>query len=311
MFISWHHLPDDIHLDRDHVEVHKSCCGERAAFQKDSGICKASSFLEPATKTSLCRLVKTVTWSSKAFVMRSLVAFPFLLLIFNNAGSPLCNSMAADEEVVGHGQDVAAVAAPAAADPNQLDAGALFVLKSKGPYSLSLSLSLSLVWGFVTRRGMIDLRGKCSTQVQARGCIARWREVFDASTGSWEVFDASTLSLSLSLSLYHLTTSIVAPALLSLPFALASLGWAPGVACLVVGAVVTFYSYNLLSLVLDHYAQLGRRQLRFRDMAHDILGNLILIFDILSIWSLRFCHSPPVDSVVVGAQSSIGNMAVN
>ncbi|RWW24700.1 hypothetical protein GW17_00011000 [Ensete ventricosum] len=102
---------------------------------------------------------------------------------------------------------------------------------------------------------------------------------------------------------YHLTTSIVAPALLSLPFALASLGWAPGVACLVVGAVVTFYSYNLLSLVLDHYAQLGRRQLRFRDMAHDILGNLILIFDILSIWSL--------DSVVVGAQSSIGNMALH
>ncbi|RZS25168.1 hypothetical protein BHM03_00058329 [Ensete ventricosum] len=248
MFISWHHLPDDIHLDRDHVEVHKSCCGERAAFQKDSGICKASSFLEPATKTSLCRLVKTVTWSSKAFVMRSLVAFPFLLLIFNNAGSPLCNSMAADEEAVGHGHDVAAVAAPAAADPNQLDAGALFVLKSKGSWM------------------------HCG---------------------------------------YHLTTSIVAPALLSLPFALASLGWAPGVACLVVGAVVTFYSYNLLSLVLDHYAQLGRRQLRFRDMAHDILGNLILIFDILSIWSLRFCHSPPVDSVVVGAQSSIGNMAVN
>ena len=110
---------------------------------------------------------------------------------------------------------------------------------------------------------------------------------------------------------YHLTTSIVAPALLSLPFALASLGWAPGVACLVVGAVVTFYSYNLLSLVLDHYAQLGRRQLRFRDMAHDILGNLILIFDILSIRSLRFRHSPPVDSVVVDAQSSTGNMAVN
>ncbi|KAJ8467276.1 hypothetical protein OPV22_029828 [Ensete ventricosum] len=117
--------------------------------------------------------------------------------------------MAADEEAVGHGHDVAAVAAPAAADPNQLDAGALFVLKSKGSWM------------------------HCG---------------------------------------YHLTTSIVAPALLSLPFALASLGWAPGVACLVVGAVVTFYSYNLLSLVLDHYAQLGRRQLRFRDMAHDILG---------------------------------------
>ncbi|XP_073118372.1 GABA transporter 1 isoform X2 [Elaeis guineensis] len=71
---------------------------------------------------------------------------------------------------------------------------------------------------------------------------------------------------------YHLTTSIVAPALLSLPFAFASLGWAPGVLCLTIGAAVTFYSYNLLSLVLEHQAQLGRRQLRFRDMANDILG---------------------------------------
>uniref|UniRef100_A0A0E0CAI6 Lipid IV(A) 3-deoxy-D-manno-octulosonic acid transferase n=1 Tax=Oryza meridionalis TaxID=40149 RepID=A0A0E0CAI6_9ORYZ len=71
---------------------------------------------------------------------------------------------------------------------------------------------------------------------------------------------------------YHLTTSIVAPPLLSLPFAFASLGWAAGLICLVIGAAVTFYSYNLISLVLEHHAQQGRRQLRFRDMATDILG---------------------------------------
>ncbi|KAM0886086.1 hypothetical protein ACQ4PT_029915 [Festuca glaucescens] len=71
---------------------------------------------------------------------------------------------------------------------------------------------------------------------------------------------------------YHLTTSIVAPPLLSLPFAFASLGWSAGMICLVVGAVVTFYSYNLISRVLEHHAQQGRRQLRFRDMATDILG---------------------------------------
>ena len=73
---------------------------------------------------------------------------------------------------------------------------------------------------------------------------------------------------------YHLTTSIVAPALLSLPFAFASLGWAAGIICLVIGAVVTFYSYNLISLVLEHHARQGRRQLRFRDMATDILGQI-------------------------------------
>ncbi|KAF3336221.1 GABA transporter 1-like protein [Carex littledalei] len=71
---------------------------------------------------------------------------------------------------------------------------------------------------------------------------------------------------------YHMTTAIVAPALLSLPFAFASLGWAAGVVCLVLGAAVSFYSYNLISHVLQHHAQIGRRQLRFRDMANDILG---------------------------------------
>ncbi|KAK3162524.1 hypothetical protein QOZ80_1BG0090550 [Eleusine coracana subsp. coracana] len=71
---------------------------------------------------------------------------------------------------------------------------------------------------------------------------------------------------------YHLTTSIVAPPLLSLPFAFAGLGWSAGIIGLVIGAAVSFYSYNLLSRVLEHHAQQGRRQLRFRDMAHDILG---------------------------------------
>ncbi|KAK9158783.1 hypothetical protein Scep_005357 [Stephania cephalantha] len=86
---------------------------------------------------------------------------------------------------------------------------------------------------------------------------------------------------------YHLTTSIVAPALLSLPLAFAGLGWEAGVLCLVVGALVTFYSYNLLSLVLEHHAQLGMRQLRFRDMAHQILGLLLILAQLPSFHSLR------------------------
>ncbi|KAM1116062.1 hypothetical protein TB2_006522 [Malus domestica] len=71
---------------------------------------------------------------------------------------------------------------------------------------------------------------------------------------------------------YHLTTSIVAPPLLSLPYAFTFLGCMAGILCLVIEALVTFYSYNLISLVLENYAQLGRRHLRLRDMAHDILG---------------------------------------
>ncbi|KAK4786051.1 hypothetical protein SAY86_002740 [Trapa natans] len=49
---------------------------------------------------------------------------------------------------------------------------------------------------------------------------------------------------------YHLTTSIVAPPLLSLPYAFAFLGWSIGLVCLVIGALVTFYSYNLISLAI-------------------------------------------------------------
>ncbi|KAL1201901.1 GABA transporter 1 [Cardamine amara subsp. amara] len=71
---------------------------------------------------------------------------------------------------------------------------------------------------------------------------------------------------------YHLTTSIVAPPLLSLPYAFKFLGWVAGISCLVGGAAVTFYSYTLLSLTLQHHASLGHRYLRFRDMAHHILG---------------------------------------
>ncbi|RDX62414.1 GABA transporter 1 [Mucuna pruriens] len=71
---------------------------------------------------------------------------------------------------------------------------------------------------------------------------------------------------------YHLTTSIVAPVILTLPFSFTLLGWVGGVLWLTLAALTTFYSYNLLSIVLEHHAQLGRRQLRFRDMATDILG---------------------------------------
>lgn len=71
---------------------------------------------------------------------------------------------------------------------------------------------------------------------------------------------------------YHLTTAIVGPALLSLPFAFASLGWFGGALCLIIEALVTFYSYNLLCLVLEHHARLGLRLRRFREMAVHILG---------------------------------------
>ncbi|KAK2966492.1 hypothetical protein RJ640_019021 [Escallonia rubra] len=70
---------------------------------------------------------------------------------------------------------------------------------------------------------------------------------------------------------FHLTTAIVGPTILTLPYAFRGLGWGPGFFCLTVMGVVTFYSYYLMSLVLDHCEKSGRRHIRFRELAADIL----------------------------------------
>ncbi|KAK8596162.1 hypothetical protein V6N13_000810 [Hibiscus sabdariffa] len=104
---------------------------------------------------------------------------------------------------------------------------------------------------------------------------------------------------------YHLTTSIVAPSLLSLPFAFTFLGWAAGIICLVVGASVTFYSYNLLSLVLEHQSQLGRRHLRFRDMANDILGPSWGRYFVVPI-QFMVCYGTVIAFTLLGGQCMKG-----
>jgi hypothetical protein len=71
---------------------------------------------------------------------------------------------------------------------------------------------------------------------------------------------------------FHLSTSIVAPALLSLPYAMKGLGWAPGMLALIIGAAVSFYAYTLVSKVLEQAELEGHRLLRFRDLGRYALG---------------------------------------
>ncbi|XWS56339.1 hypothetical protein CRYUN_Cryun09bG0077500 [Craigia yunnanensis] len=101
---------------------------------------------------------------------------------------------------------------------------------------------------------------------------------------------------------YHLTTSIVAPALLSLPYALSLIGWFAGMLSLTVAALVTFYAYNLLSLVLEYHAQLGQRQLRFRDMASDILGPRWGRYFVGPI-QFGLCYGAVMACILLGGQS--------
>ncbi|KAL8111435.1 putative GABA transporter 2 isoform X1 [Apium graveolens] len=82
---------------------------------------------------------------------------------------------------------------------------------------------------------------------------------------------------------YHLTTAIVGPTVLALPFAFRGMGWALGFFSLIVMGAVTFYAYYLMSLVLDHCENSGRRHIRFRELAADVLGSGWMFYFVVSI----------------------------
>ncbi|XP_039038273.1 GABA transporter 1-like [Hibiscus syriacus] len=101
---------------------------------------------------------------------------------------------------------------------------------------------------------------------------------------------------------YHLTTSIVGPVIFSFPFAFSLLGWAPGILITLLQALLTFYSYNLLSLVLEYHAHLGNRQLRFRDMATDILGPRWGKY-LVGPLQIAICYGAVIACILLGGQS--------
>ncbi|KAK6137301.1 hypothetical protein DH2020_028954 [Rehmannia glutinosa] len=61
------------------------------------------------------------------------------------------------------------------------------------------------------------------------------------------------------------------------------LGWGLGFLCLTVMGLVTFYSYYLMSLVLDHCEKDGRRHIRFRELAADVLGSGWMFYFVIFI----------------------------
>ncbi|KAL5989205.1 hypothetical protein ACLOJK_010095 [Asimina triloba] len=76
---------------------------------------------------------------------------------------------------------------------------------------------------------------------------------------------------------FHLTTAIVGPTILTLPYAFRGMGWSLGLLSLTVTITVTFYSYYLMSRVLDHCEKEGRRHIRFRELAADELPSLFTL----------------------------------
>ncbi|KAK0586131.1 hypothetical protein LWI29_001560 [Acer saccharum] len=82
---------------------------------------------------------------------------------------------------------------------------------------------------------------------------------------------------------FHLTTAIVGPTILTLPYVFRGLGWGLGCMCLTVMGLVTFYSYYLMSRVLDHCEKAGRRHIRFRELAADVLGSGWMFYFVIFI----------------------------
>ncbi|XP_030454152.1 probable GABA transporter 2 [Syzygium oleosum] len=82
---------------------------------------------------------------------------------------------------------------------------------------------------------------------------------------------------------FHLTTAIVGPTILTLPYAFRGLGWGLGFLCLTAMGVVTFYSYLLMSKVLEHCEKEGRRHIRFRELAADVLGSGWMFYFVIFI----------------------------
>ncbi|KAJ4821282.1 Transmembrane amino acid transporter family protein [Rhynchospora pubera] len=82
---------------------------------------------------------------------------------------------------------------------------------------------------------------------------------------------------------FHLTTAIVGPTVLTLPYALRGMGWALGLTSLTVVFFVTYYNYALMSKVLDHCESHGRRHIRFRELAADILGSGWMFYFVVTV----------------------------
>ncbi|KAI5079987.1 hypothetical protein GOP47_0005466 [Adiantum capillus-veneris] len=98
---------------------------------------------------------------------------------------------------------------------------------------------------------------------------------------------------------YHLTGATAGPALLSLPYAFAFIGWGPGVFALLLGAGISFYAYYVLIKVLEHLESQGKRFVRFSDLADHIMGKKWSFF-LIGPLQFTICYITVIGAVLVG-----------
>lgn len=101
---------------------------------------------------------------------------------------------------------------------------------------------------------------------------------------------------------YHLTSATAGPPLLSLPFAMAALGWGPGILALALGAGVSYYVCYSLSLAMQHMELQGKRSFRFCDLSQHILGSSWTTY-IVAPLQLSVCFMVVIGGTLLGGQT--------
>lgn len=101
---------------------------------------------------------------------------------------------------------------------------------------------------------------------------------------------------------YHLASATAGPPLLSLPFAMASLGWGLGIFSLLVGALISFYASYLLSRVMEHMEAKGKRSLRYRDLANHVLGYNVSM-KVIAPLQFMVCFIAIIAGILLGGET--------
>ncbi|KAI5073768.1 hypothetical protein GOP47_0011781 [Adiantum capillus-veneris] len=101
---------------------------------------------------------------------------------------------------------------------------------------------------------------------------------------------------------YHLTSATAGPPLLSLPFAMAALGWGPGIVALFMGAIVSYYACYSLSQAMQHMELQGKRSFRFCDLSQHILGSSWTTYVVAPL-QLSVCFMVVIGGTLLGGQT--------
>lgn len=143
------------------------------------------------------------------------------------------------------------------------------------------------------------MTGKMVSQMEKGMVEEEEEEKFEDAPPSFEVGKGEWYYVG-----FHLSTAVAGPALLSLPYAMAELGWVAGLAALLSLYCLTLYTASL-SASLHEWD--GRRHVRYRDLVESILGEGVANY---IVWPCQWAYLMG-SNVSVFIQSGLSLQAIN